>query len=180
MRSFPLALFALSLAACGGGRAEPAEPAPTAASPSVATLEGLARGARDAIDAARGVVFVLFTTDASDADPRADADGRIRTAERACGASLDEALARLGRDLALRFDEPEHRAALECDALRCTFPALGEYDATGELVFVRAGGRVVLDAVARVEGGGATDAFRREGAAFADAERARLAGGGCS
>jgi len=139
-------------------------------------LRALAGGSRDAIDPARGVVFVVYATDASGEDPRADAQGMIRTASRACGAELDDALEHLGADIARRLEDEAWSDLVRCEGSTCSIPAMGEYDLTGALTFEDG----ALVSVVRIEGGPVTDELVAAGEAYAEAQLAELAGGRCS
>lgn len=150
------------LAACGGATADApprvVEPEPVVAPPPEApvadaakpALERVVRGEAslgDLVDPARGVVHVMWATDASGQDPRADESGIIRVGERVCGAELTELITFLDRDLANRTDAP-----WDCADDTCEHPAAMEYDLAGRYRFERAD-PVHLISVVRVETG---------------------------
>ncbi|MCB9595442.1 MAG: hypothetical protein H6719_22165 [Sandaracinaceae bacterium] len=177
-RALGCAAFLASCVGCGA--AEPAAEQPTAVEeapepPALAWLEALGRGDRARVDLARGVVFVTYASDASGEDPDADEDGTIRTARRLCGPELDAALTQLAADITRRVEDDVFGPMMACADATCSFPAMGEYDTTGDLGFE--GG--VLQTVVRIEGGPVGEEFRAEGARWADDATARLAGGRC-
>jgi hypothetical protein len=203
--SGPSTFVLLSLAlACGGVSAEP-EPSPEAVSepggeaPSEAEApepaggplvdaERMARIAdgheplRDFVVPARGLVYVLYATDASGEDPRADEDGIIRLAEHWCTeAELSDGIDRLQRDLARRARDPIREPLFECVDDRCSHPAQMEYDVGGHYEFARIAGfdGPALIAVEHVESASMTEAFLEDAEVFVRDERAALAGATC-
>lgn len=121
------------------------------------------------------MVFVVYASDPSDEDPRADEHGMIRTAARACGAALDAELERLAADIERRLDDEAWAAEVRCGGRSCSIPAMGEYDLSGSLTFE--GGALV--SVVRIEGGPVTEDFVTAGEEYAEARLAELAGGRC-
>lgn len=183
-------LVALALSGCGGAagatRAQgtPAEgAAPVAATPTLPLLRALADGSEPFaahVDAARGVLFVEVFTDPSGEDPRIDANGEVRVAERLCGAALATRLERVVTDLHARFESGDEEAVV-CEGDTCRHHAAMEYDSDGVLVF-RAGtdGAPVLDRVVRTEGGPVSDEWRATAQRWADERVAALSSGACA
>lgn len=200
-----LSVVGLLLAACGG----PSEPAeePVADDPGGEALtepepetapeeptgpmvdaERMARIAagheplRELVAPSRGLVYVLYASDASGEDPRADDDGTIRLAEHWCGEEeLADGIDRLQRDLARRMRDPIREPLFECVDDRCGHPAQMEYDVAGHYEFVRVDGfeGPALIAVEHVESAGMTDEFLAEAEVFVRDARATHAGATC-
>ncbi len=150
--------------------------------------EGMARIAeghrplRELVAPSRGVVYVLYATDASGEDPRADDDGIIRLAEHWCpGEQLDDNVDRLQRDLARRMREPIREPLFECVDDRCEHPAQMEYDVAGDYEFAAVDGfdGPALIAVEHVEAAGMSEAFVAEAEVFVRDQRATHAGATC-
>ncbi len=204
--SAPSAFAVLSLTlACGGASAEPAgvgEPvaeAPVAERPAESSSEEPASGPlvsadrmariaagheplRELVAPSRGVIYVLYATDASGEDPRADDDGIIRLAEHWCSdEQLTDGIDRLQRDLARRIREPIREPLFECVDDRCGHPAQMEYDVAGHYEFARVDGfdGPALIAVEHVESASMTERFLADAEDFVRDERAALAGATC-
>jgi len=173
----------------GEAPAEPApEPAPEEPAGPAVDAERMARIAdgheplRDFVAPGRGLVYILYASDASDEDPRADDDGIIRLAEHWCpGEALADGVDRLQRDLARRARDPVREPLFECVDDRCAHPAQMEYDVRGHYEFARVDGfeGPALIAVEHVEGAGMTDEFLAEAEVFVRDARATHAGATC-
>jgi len=166
--------------------AEPAEPQP-AAGPLVDAeqMARIAEGHRplEALVApSRGLVYVLYATDASGEDPRADDDGMIRLAEHWCTSEeLTDNVDRLQRDLARRMRDRVREPLFECVDDRCEHPAQMEYDVAGHYEFAPVEGfeGPALIAVEHVESAGMTEDFLAEAEIFVRDQRAAHAGATC-
>ncbi len=156
------------LVACGGASVEAPSPVvapepvvapppePPVADAAKPALERVVRGEAsigDLVDASQGVVHVIWATDASGLDPRADESGIIRLGERVCGAELAELVTYLDRDLGNRTD-----TTWDCADDSCEHPAAMEYDLSGRYRFER-GDPVRLISVVRIETGVTEDAL---------------------
>lgn len=170
-----------------GGDA-PAEPAPEPERGPLMDAEGMVqiaeghRPLRELVAPSRGLLHVLYATDASGEDPRADEDGIIRLAEHWCpGEDLEDNVDRLQRDLARRIREPVREPLFECVDDRCEHPAQMEYDVAGHYEFARVEGfdGPALIAVEHVESAGMTEAFLAEAEVFVRDQRAAHAGATC-
>lgn len=193
MRATLLCSISICLAACAGSasrepiepvRGEPprneprGEPGPSLSRLMVEAVRG-ERSLASVVDRDRGLVYVLWQTDASDEDPRADEQGVIRQAERLCGEDLDAAIARLDADLQRRNQDPSDEPSISCVDETCSHRALMEFDVMGEYVFVRGAQPAVLDHVVHIEGhltDEATSGARR----WVDERLSELAGGSCA
>lgn len=162
---------------------EPTEPAgPLMDAETMARVAEGHTPLRELVAPGRGLVYILYATDASGEDPRADDDGMIRLAEHWCpGAQLGDQVDRLQRDLARRMREPVREPLFECIDDRCEHPAQMEYDVTGHYEFARVDGFAgpALIAVEHVEGAGMSDAFLEDAEIFVRDQRAAHAGATC-
>jgi hypothetical protein len=183
-------LAAACLAGCGGtadARRPPTDAVGERALPAVAPTPALLRALADGterfdahVDPARGVLFVEVFTDASGEDPRADASGEVKLAERLCGAALTARLERLALDLRTRFESADGEEVVTCAEDTCRHSAAMEYDSDGALVFrAGAGGALVLDRVVRTEGGPVTEEWRAGAERWASEQVSALGSGTC-
>lgn len=147
------AAITISASGCAGASAPQTTPGPSPEDPR-ATLEQVARGERSLwslVDPSSGLAYAVRREDASGEDPRADAEGFVRTTARICDAD-DEHLSEITADLATHFGEIGADAPLVCDDLVCAAGGVAEYATTIRLELARAeDGSLALRTVLRVE-----------------------------
>lgn len=104
-----------------------------------------------------GLAIVLNRTDASGVDPAADAEGRIRRAERVCDADA-ESLARVELGLAMHYEPENEHVPVRCEGLVCEARGPMEFATSLRFVFERSSqGGLVLRTVLEVEDVGMID-----------------------
>lgn len=140
------------------------------------SLASATRPVSEVLDPQRGFTLVEVSTDAD--DPRADAGGQVRTAQRLCGAAAGDALEQLQADLAERSSGGTDDI-FRCSGPVCTHPPRTPDDLSGSYAFQAPDDRLVLELVVRIGGIPRSPHAQQEIEAWVDARIDELDGQPC-
>lgn len=174
-----IGMLAAVASSCTRGASCPAPRTPRLAladDPAIA-LEEVAHEHRSLYSLAEpdaGIAIVLNRTDPSGEAPNADAEGRIRAAERVCSAEAP-ALARVEQALALHYEPEYDYVPVRCEGLVCVARGPMEFATSLRFVFERSSqGGIVLRTVLEVEDVGMIDEFVHQAWNWAELAAAQL------